>query len=65
MKQKIRKGNNLSIDEWKRCLECKDLIGKHSIMGEDKVRCKHCYNKLKYGVSDMNNCFKGSVIRLD
>ena len=61
----MNKGNPLTKDEWKVCIECEELIGKHSNMGDDKKRCKHCYNKAKYGVSDINNCFQGSVITID
>jgi len=61
----MNKGNTLTKDEWKVCIDCKEPIGKHSNMGDDKKRCKHCYNKLKHGVLDINNCFQGSVITID
>ena len=61
----MNRGNPLTKDEWKVCVDCNDTIGKHGKIGADNVRCKHCYNKLQYGVSDINNCFQGSVITLD
>mgnify|MGYP001174871630 CR=1 FL=1 len=61
----MNKGNPLTKEEWKTCIECEDIIGKHSNTGDDNLRCRHCYNKLKYGVSDINNCFQGSVITID
>ena len=59
------KGNTLTKDEWKVCPECQDPVGKYDTLAKDKIHCKHCYNKLKYGVSDINNCFQGSVITID
>jgi hypothetical protein len=61
----MNRGNPLTKDEWKVCVDCNDTIGKHGKTGADNVRCKHCYNKLQYGVSDINNCFQGSVITID
>ena len=43
----MNKGNTLTKDEWKACIDCEDPIGKHSNIGDDNERCRHCYNKLK------------------
>jgi len=61
----LNRGNPLTKDEWKVCIDCNDTIGRNGKIGADNVRCKHCYNKMQYGVSDINNCFQGSVITLD
>ena len=59
-------GNNTkSKDEWRTCPECKDPLGKWDTVAKDNVHCRHCYTKLKHGVSDLETCFKGSVITID
>ena len=52
-------------DEWRTCPECLDPLSKWDKVAEDKIHCKHCYTKLKHGLVDINNCFKGSVITID
>ena len=61
----MNKGNPLTKEEWKVCPECKETIAKWSTMAEDRIHSKHCYVKIKHGVSDINNCFQGSVITID
>ena len=53
------------IMNWRICPECKDPIGKWDNIAKDNVHCRHCYTKLKHGVSDLETCFQGSVIILD
>jgi len=50
---------------WRTCPECKDPLGKWDTVAKDNIHCRHCYTKLKHGVSDLKNCFKGSVITID
>jgi len=52
-------------DGWRTCPECLDPLSKWDKVAEDKIHCKHCYTKLKHGLVDINNCFKGSVIIID
>ena len=47
-----------------RCKICNNAIpDRRSSIEIDK--CRHCYQKEKYGVSNLKNCFKGSVITID
>jgi len=52
-------------DEWRTCPECKDPLGKWDTVAKDNIHCRHCYTKLKHGVSDLETCFQGSIIILD
>ena len=62
----MNKGHiSVSKEHWKACAECNDPLGKWDNVAKDRIHCKHCYTKLKHGVSDINNCFKGSVITID
>ena len=61
----MSQGNTLTKDEWKACPECNDPLGKWDNIAKDSIHCKHFYTKLKYGVSDINNCFQGSIITID
>ena len=62
----MNKGHiSVTKEEWKACAECNDPLGKWDNVAKDRIHCKHCYTKLKHGVSDINNCFKGSVIIID
>ena len=53
----------MGVAEVLKCKSCKKQI--HEKNKTENEFCKHCYNKQKYGVSDINNCFKGSVITID
>ena len=62
----MNKGHiSVTKEQWKACAECNDPLGKWDNVAKDRIHCKHCYTKLKHGVSDLNNCFKGSVITID
>ena len=56
---------SVTKDSWKVCPECKEPFSKYERLGEDGLHCRHCYTKLRHGVSDLSNCFKGSVIVID
>ena len=53
----------MGVAEILKCTICKNQI--HEKNRSENGKCRHCYNKLKYGVSDINNCFQGSVIVID
>ena len=46
------------------CSICKQVIpDRRSSVELDK--CRHCYQKERYGVLDIDTCFQGSVITLE
>jgi len=61
----IKRGISLTKDEWRGCPECQEPFAKFEKIAEDNIHCRHCYTKLRHGVSDPSNCFKGSVIVID
>ncbi len=61
MKQQRYLGGNPA--EIRRCKSCDDALNeKHATNG---FFCKHCDTKNKYGISDLQTCFQGSVISLE
>ncbi len=52
------------ISQVNRCKECNMPITTDHY-AEDRSYCRHCYTAKKWGKSDIETCYQGSVIMLE